>query len=159
MQNKRTFQTSKSRLVFSHKTKLHNNLVSCVLMLASSKLLRRCAKALSFLAFTLIVHGCYYDVIIEKEIEETQAISFSEDIIPIFKSSCISCHDGVVSYPSLLQNEAYQALWADNYIEEGDASSSKLVLKLKDNHPFEGAITDSELTKIQLWIQQGAEDN
>ncbi len=159
MQNKRTFQTSISSLVFSLKTKLHNNLVSCVMILVSPQLLRRCTKALSFLAFTLIVHGCYYDVIIEKEIEETQAISFSEDIIPIFKSSCISCHDGVVSYPSLLQNEAYQALWTGNYIEEGDASSSKLLLKLKDSHPFEGAITDNELKKIQLWIQQGAEDN
>ncbi len=107
----------------------------------------------------LILSSCYYDVIIEEEVAVTTQISFSEDVIPVFKSSCVSCHDGIIAYPNLTSANAYQSLISGNYINTEDASSSNLIQKLNEDHPFEDAITSTELQKIILWINQGALDN
>ncbi len=116
-------------------------------------------KSIVFVLAVLLFSSCYYDVIIEEEIDATTKISFTDDVIPVFNSSCVSCHDGIVAYPDLSSANAYQSLISGNYINTEDATSSTLIQKLNEDHPFEGAITSAELQKIILWINQGALDN
>lgn len=117
-------------------------------------------KYLLVMLFTmLLLTGCYFDVMVEERIVETSDISFSDDIIPIFQSSCISCHDGIVAYPLLIENYAYESLWSGNYINVDDAKSCMLIKKIQEDHPFEGAVTNTEMEKIILWIEQGASNN
>ncbi len=106
-----------------------------------------------------LLSGCYFDVIIEEEVEANTIISFSEDINPVFKSSCVSCHDGIISYPNLTSANAYESLLSGNFINTDNAENSTLIQKLNDNHPFDGSVTNTELQKIILWINQGALDN
>jgi len=116
-------------------------------------------QCITIVITAFILCSCYYDVIIEEEVQATTKISFSNDVIPVFKSSCVSCHDGIIAYPNLTSANAYQSLISGNYINTEDASSSTLIEKLNEDHPFEGAITSTELQKIILWINQGALDN
>ncbi len=116
-------------------------------------------QCITFVVIVIFMSSCYYDVIIEEEVETTTKISFSDDVIPVFNSSCVSCHDGIVAYPNLTSANAYQSLISGNYIDTEDAASSTLIQKLNEDHPFEGAITSAELQKIILWINQGALDN
>lgn len=116
-------------------------------------------RATVLVMISVMFGSCYYDVIIEEEVAETKAMSFSDDVMPVFKSSCISCHDGLVAHPTLQVSSAYQTLISGNYLDIENPNKSPLMIKLNDNHPFEGAITSTEIKKIQLWIEQGAKDN
>lgn len=105
------------------------------------------------------LQGCYYDVIIVEELDSSVKQSFSADIVPIFQTSCISCHDGVISVPNLSKNHAYSALLDGNYVTVGKSDESVIVEKLQGGHPFDGAVTDTEMAKLLLWIDAGANDN
>ncbi len=105
------------------------------------------------------LNGCYSDMINEELLDENTEISFSEDVIPIFKNSCISCHGSDYASPVLTSEKAYESLMSEGYVDTADAESSILIQQLNDDHPYEGAITDKELQMIVLWIKQGAYDN
>ncbi len=103
-------------------------------------------------------HSCYSHLI-EDELSEDTEISFSEDIVPIFENSCITCHGSDYSSPILTSEKAYESLTSGGYIDTEDPESSVLVKQLNSDHPYEGAITNKELQMIVLWIKQGANDN
>ncbi|MCW3785328.1 hypothetical protein [Plebeiibacterium sediminum] len=128
-------------------------------MPTNNKLTKQIYNSILICLIAFSFSSCYYDVIIEEEVDVNTTISFSEEIAPVFKSSCVSCHDGVIAYPNLSSAHAYESLISGNFISTGNATNSSLIQKLNDKHPFEGAVTNAELQKIILWINQGASDN
>ncbi len=116
-------------------------------------------RLLLLCACILLLDSCYSDVIEEDVLDENTEISFSEDVIPIFENSCLTCHGSDYSSPILTSEKAYESLTSGGYIDTDDPESSILVEQLNSDHPYEGAVTDTELQTIILWIKQGANDN
>lgn len=114
-------------------------------------------------AFILLLmiglNACYFDVIVTENIDETAAISFSENIIPVFQASCTSCHDGEITFPNLTRESAYLELTAGNYLSVASPSTSGLITKIKSDHPFAGALSETEIQKIIKWMAEGAANN
>ena len=111
----------------------------------------------------LLGTSCYYDTIIEEEIEippEGGVISFAADIQPIHdKYNCASCHNGSRD-PDLRAGNAYDALVPD-YVVDGDAEASTYYQRLpgRGNHPPVGiSLTSGEIDLIAEWINRGAEE-
>lgn len=111
--------------------------------------------------------SCYYDELIPKEIvdiDDDVAISFSEDIEPLFSQAgqkdCTRCHDGSTS-PDLRTGNAYDAL-VPEYVSAGNPDGSELYQNLPGvGHPFDPGfnLNASEIALIREWIERGAENN
>lgn len=104
-------------------------------------------------------HSCYYDVIIEEDETTTNAKSFSNDVLPILKSTCASCHDGTVALPDLRDVNAYQSITQGKYITVSDPENSIIILKVQSGHPYTNALSEKEIQRIVDWIKEGAENN
>lgn len=110
--------------------------------------------------FVLVFHSsCYFDVIIPETAKDTEAVSFGNDIQPILNSVCVSCHNGVVAVVDLQPGQSYFSLIQGGYINVLSPVESDLINKLKENHPFSGAVTDSEMELILQWIAEGGANN
>ena len=103
--------------------------------------------------------SCYFDVVVTEDIDEIAEISFSQDVVPIFQSSCVSCHDGVITVPNLTKEFAYESLVNGNYISVSSPSASGLITQVNSAHPFAGALTETEIEIITKWMAEGAENN
>ncbi len=112
--------------------------------------------------------GCTYNSgeKIQPEIPvDSNLVSFSEEIIPLFDQSCnfSPCHDAGGPPPNLLPTVAYDRLWEGNYIDTIMPEESELMLWLLGTDgrlvmPPSG--TDPEInSKVLTWITQGAKDN
>lgn len=110
-----------------------------------------------------------------------RAVSFADDIQPIFNAKCISCHSegsfaGIVGIDMrLAEGQAYDSIvnqpssqnTSFTLIEPGDADSSLLFLKVSSNDPPVGStmpligqtLSPDELALLRDWIDQGALDN
>ena len=114
------------------------------------------------------------------------AVSFAQQIQPIFNTSCTICHmtDGIdplaefflkltadVSYDSIV-DEASTQNSAVNLVVSGDANASLLFQKVSMEDPPVGdrmplckesspraTLTTAEIGRIRDWINQGAADN
>ena len=98
------------------------------------------------------------------------AVSYSADVAPIFKRSCVQCHGGtnaagekVVEY-GLDLTSAKGALAGSEYgpvIEPGDPDNSYLVELIEaGDMPEEGdPLTPQEIEIIRAWIAAGAKDD
>lgn len=115
-------------------------------------------------SLSLLCFSCYYDEIPEKlvieipEIPDTQVISFSTEIQPIF-AKCTSCHNANVS-PDLRASNSYSAL-VPKYVTASNAEGSRLYNYLPDNghHDVGVSLTANEIALIKAWINQGAKNN
>ncbi len=113
---------------------------------------------------SLLCFSCYYDEIQEEtiieipEIPDTQVISFSTNIQPLF-SSCTSCHGTNVS-PDLRAGNSYNSL-VPAYITAEDAENSKFYNYLPGNghHDIGATLSVDEIALIKAWINQGALNN
>ncbi|MBN2595186.1 hypothetical protein [Labilibaculum sp.] len=108
---------------------------------------------------TLCFVSCEYDTIEVDQIviPPDQEISFSTDIVPIFTSNCISCHDGGIN-PDLRASNAFNALTTGGYINVDLPGSSELYTKLQSgSHSTRASLTEKQL--ILEWITRGANDN
>ncbi|HLF63200.1 MAG TPA: hypothetical protein VI603_05595 [Saprospiraceae bacterium] len=118
------------------------------------------------ICFGLIVFviSCKYDEVLPVEPDPGVQISFNNDIIPIFNSSCnlSSCHNGSGPSPDLRPGTAYDALWNGSYIDTLVPENSELYLWLSGARgipmPVEGVNAGYVSTVLQ-WIDQGALDN
>ena len=113
---------------------------------------------LVFLAMLCFV-SCEYDTI-ELEsvvIPPDQEISFSQDIIPIFNSNCVECHDGGTD-PDLREANAYNSLINGGYVNVDNPENSGLYTVLLGGSHFTRA-TAQEKEIILEWIKRGANDN
>ena len=103
--------------------------------------------------------SCYYDVVITEEETVSTDESFSNDVLPIFRSSCVSCHEGTITLPDLRDANAYQSLTFGRYISVSDPENSALVVKIRAEHPFQGALSEGEIKRLIRWIGEGAKEN
>ncbi|MDX1599968.1 MAG: c-type cytochrome [Anaerolineales bacterium] len=97
--------------------------------------------------------------------EEGQAVSFQNDIRPIFERACTSCHGSLGGWDA----STYQSIIStgDNapVIVPGDPSNSLLAQKLQGTHtqgdimPPSGKLPQAEIELILEWIEAGAENN
>lgn len=100
-----------------------------------------------------------------------EAPSFSEDIMPIFERTCVSCHGGFneeadsVVTEEMLDMTTYEGVMGGSQwgtvIEPGDAVNSILYdMVLEGDMPEEGdPLPEEEIELIRLWIDAGAENN
>jgi len=98
--------------------------------------------------------ACRHDPVIPA----TPAISFSEQVQPIFVSNCATegCHDGRAKFAL----ETYSDI--HSRVKAGDAHGSevyKAITKLYGGMPPDGPLSDEQLNLIYAWIMQGAKDN
>jgi hypothetical protein len=86
-----------------------------------------------------------------------QTMHFGTDILPIFSSNCISCHNSQT--PVLEASVAYANLM-NGYVVAGSPSTSLLYEKLTStNTTHLGRSSEAQQEKIRLWISQGALNN
>jgi hypothetical protein len=117
---------------------------------------------LLFMLSAMGLASCVWDEIPPPEIPnipEDSSLSFSNDIVPIFESSCAvsGCHDGTWK-PNLTANVAYDQLTTGGYINSSTPSDSKLYMKI-DGGSMQQYATDEDRYLILRWITEGAEDN
>ena len=114
------------------------------------------------LLFPLILLGfqaCYYDVVITGPDNISMAKSFSNDVLPVFRSSCVSCHNGIIALPDLADANAYKSLTLGNYLSVSDPEKSVLIQRIRSGHPYPGALAEGEIRQLISWMQEGAKDN
>lgn len=118
------------------------------------------SAALFFLA------GCYKDktVVSDTGEEVTRPVSFANDIIPIFNSSCntAGCHNAGGKAPDLSAPNAFTSLSSGSYFNAADAQSSELYLWMtgKKGTPMPVSGINKDYNALILaWIKQGAQNN
>lgn len=125
-------------------------------------------KIYGFLAGIILylLTGCYKDktVIFETSGEITRAVSFTDEIIPIFNNSCnlSGCHAAGGKTPDLTVMNAYNSLINGGYINTDDPQSSELYLWMtgKKSTPMPVSGVNKDYNALVLaWIIQGAQNN
>lgn len=124
-------------------------------------------KIVGFLAgfALLLIAGCYKDkTVILDAAEITRTVSFSEDIVPIFNSSCNAsgCHSSGGKSPDLSASNAYNSLILGNYIDKETPVNSELYkwMSGKRGLPMPVSGVNKEYNALILaWIKQGANNN
>ena len=120
-------------------------------------------KSLFFIAtIVFFATSCEYKMIeeIKPDIPDGEDVSFSEKIEPLF-GDCAGCHSGGISLD--LSTNIYTNLTAGSnengaYINTDEPEQSELVVKLsEDGHS--SYLTATEKALIELWIEQGAQNN
>ena len=103
-----------------------------------------------------------------------QRVSYQQDIYPILESNCFACHTppqgagyvktglNLQAYDTLMQGTLYGPVVMPgnsqqsilNMLVEGRADSS-----MRMPHNRERPLTDREIEILQLWVDQGANNN
>lgn len=96
-------------------------------------------------------------------------IDYSEDVQPIFNSSCISCHGGtsgvtLSSYDATMNSVGVQ--YGMNIVIPDAPNVSPLVDKISSDNPEHGArmpqggpfLSSDEIEAIRQWIEEGAHE-
>ncbi len=126
--------------------------------------------------------GCPPATMLPTDQEPPQKFSFERDIQPIFNTHCIRCHvtggfannSGIplkliegVSY-ELLFNQPSKQNPALLIVKPYDSANSLLYLKISMDKPPVGrqmpwdkgtVVTQEEIDKIRIWIDEGAKNN
>ncbi len=107
------------------------------------------------------LNSCYYDT--EENLYpnpptcDTIAVSYSNDIIPIFESKCYSCH-GNNTTVSVIEFEGYAYLIAvlasKNFLAAINRSPGAIAMPLGADK-----LPDCQIYKIEAWIHQGKQNN
>ena len=124
-------------------------------------------KILIYLVVVLLIatclNACYYDEVATFEGVPTN-VSLKNDVQPIFDRDCnmSGCHDAGPSHdPSLVKENAYQALTSGGYVNTTDPENSVLYLSVNGGGMPAGRAPLSENDKklILGWITDGARNN
>ena len=96
--------------------------------------------------------------------ELPENVSFSNDIIPIFKQSCstVGCHNNGGISPDLSDDNAYNALTTGDILDLNNPENSKLykeMTNVQDPMPISGILPKSQTDKVLVWIKEGANNN
>lgn len=123
-------------------------------------------KIIFSIAFlVLIFGGCTYSFIVEEEVidpnnPDTEEVSFSDAIVPIFGTKCTSCHSTGNQLPDLTPDNAYSSVNSSRYINKGTPGESLIYTRAlpanTDSHP---KYSEAEAAKVLTWITQGAKNN
>jgi uncharacterized membrane protein len=96
--------------------------------------------------------------------ERPVAVSFAEQIQPIFEARCVECH-GEESTELGLRLDSYEGVMAGSdygtIVEVGDAAGSLIIDMIESGDmPEDGdPVLPEELELIKTWISEGAENN
>jgi hypothetical protein len=98
---------------------------------------------------------------------DTNNMTFSKDITPIFKDNCLGCHSKAQYDASGIMNlESYAVvkLYLDNDYHADGIYGSKLMHIIEQygsvpNMPPSYKLSTCEISKIQAWINQKAKEN
>jgi hypothetical protein len=114
----------------------------------------------------LLLFGCYKNktVIFDTGAEITRPVSFSQDIIPIFNSSCnvSGCHASAGKSPDLSAANAFSSLTVGSYLNTDAPEGSSLYQWMtgKKTTPMPvGGINKDYNALVLAWIKQGAQNN
>lgn len=114
---------------------------------------------LLFFCLTLLITSCKHEV----DMSGIPEISFSGDIQLILASNCTmsGCHS--TDATSEFSLTTYNDVIENGDIRPGDANDSKLyevILETGDDRmPPTGSLTEIQIKKIFIWIEQGAKNN
>jgi hypothetical protein len=113
---------------------------------------------------------------IEPDVNVT-TVSFINDIQPIFNADCIACHNTAnnqfYGYLDLSEGNSYNDLISvvsNGYAPEkrvviNDSDASVLWQKVNNsslygsNMPLGGSLSNTDIEKIRVWIDEGAQNN
>lgn len=90
------------------------------------------------------------------------SVRFSTNIIPIFESRCLGCHDAGASQPVLASGVAYTNLTVTpgQYTNLAEPATSLLYTTMTNTqNPHGNGPYADEGAKVLVWIQQGAKNN
>jgi len=127
---------------------------------------------LLLLAFAglIILASCEYDYYVippEPEIidttgndttNNTDTISFAQDIIPFFTNKCEICHKGSTP-PDLRPGKAYSSLINGGFVIPNKPEESSLYLSCKPGGSMKAYCSAAELKLMERWILAGARNN
>jgi len=114
------------------------------------------------------INACYYDALPEDDYvpgdgdegEETEAISYQNDIVPLWVQ-CTGCHKDGGDAPNLV-DDSYNNL-LNGYVNPGNADTSILYKSLINDGvelmPPGAAWPSTKIGLVREWINQGALDN
>jgi hypothetical protein len=108
----------------------------------------------SVMVFIMVFFGLIMFYSCEK-VTIKPSVSFSDGVVPIFESKCISCHAG--SKNPNLKDHAYKSLKDGGYINFIEPEKSLLYIKLTTTHT--NRINASETQIVLQWLNLGALDN
>jgi uncharacterized membrane protein len=92
------------------------------------------------------------------------AVSFAEQVQPIFEARCVECH-GEESTELGLRLDTYEGVMAGSdygtVVEAGDGDGSLIIDMMESGDmPEDGdAVPSEEIELIKAWINEGAENN
>ncbi|MBI4288710.1 MAG: hypothetical protein HY671_09820 [Chloroflexi bacterium] len=90
------------------------------------------------------------------------AVSFTNDVMPIFQKSCVMCH-GTMGGLDLKDFNGLMTTGANKpQVVAGKPGESRLIKRLEEKPlmpPFGAALPASDIEKIKQWIAEGAKDN
>ena len=113
------------------------------------------------LTLTFLIQSCYYDN--EEELYpqpaacDTTNVSYSNDVWPIISSNCTSCHSGGAPQGNVsLENY-------DDIVIAANNGSLLGAIKHEDGwSPMPkggGMLNDCDISKIEIWVNDGTPDN
>lgn len=96
--------------------------------------------------------------------ENSVAVSFAEQVLPILEAQCVECH-GEESTELGLRLDTYEGMMAGSdygtVVEAGDPDGSLLIDMMESGDMPEGgdAVPAEQIELIKTWISEGAENN
>ena len=110
-------------------------------------------------AVTLAISGCYYDkeedLYLGSSICDTNNVTYSESIAPVFAGYCNSCHSG--SAPSgNIKTDSYASVVKNIRRIRGSINHQPGFLAMPQSG---GSLSGCDLTIIDIWIRQGMLNN
>lgn len=114
----------------------------------------------------IFLAGCEYAFVQQEEItpptpDPNNPISFATEIVPIFTSRCIDCHNTGGTAPDLTAANAYSNIASMSLVNTANPTASILfdfVQPSTGTHSWR-KYSASQASKILLWIQEGALNN
>ena len=118
------------------------------------------------IGIALIVQGCVTGSTARAtmDAQTRAAVSFAEQIAPIFEARCTECHGGTGPESGLNLSTYESAMAGSQYgtvIEAGNPDGSFIIDMISSGDmPAEGdPVPPQELELLRSWIAQGAENN